>query len=172
MIKISYGIHQTPFGDYLLAITSKHEVCFGAFVDQATQSTVLARAKQRWPLATFVEEHKQTQPLMQQLLNAATRDRVPFVLTGTPFQKNVWQALLGIREGDVTTYAAIAQQIGRPTAVRAVANAIANNNISVLIPCHRVIATSGALSGYRWGIERKKALLLSEQRQDKQHYLK
>ena len=163
MVKIYYGIHSTAFGEFLLLATSERQVCFGAFIDETNKEIILARAKKLWPLATLVEEPKQTRSLAQQLFDPATRDRIPFVLTGTPFQKTVWQALLGIKEGEITTYAAVAQQIGRPTAVRAVAGAIANNNISVLIPCHRVIATSGGLGGYRWGLERKKALLRSEQ---------
>ncbi len=163
MTKISYGIHRTEFGKYLILITNQRNICFGAFVDGENTETLLNRAKKLWPEATIVEDQKQTEPFVQKIFDPRARDKLAFILTGTPFQKNVWEALLGIREGEITTYASIAQQIGRPTAVRAVANAIANNNISVLIPCHRVVGSSGALCGYRWGIARKKALILNEQ---------
>ena len=164
MEKIFYGIHETSFGSYLLIATSDHQVLFGAFVDDEKKETLFLRIKKMWPTCILVEDKKSTQLLTNQAFDPIMRDRVPLSLHGTPFQKAVWQALLGIKEGEVTTYALIAQQIGRPTAVRAVANAIANNNIAVLVPCHRVIATSGAVGGYRWGVARKQALLSSEQK--------
>lgn len=88
---------------------------------------------------------------------------LPLDIRGTAFQQRVWQALREIPPGQTASYADIAQRIGAPKAVRAVAQACAANHIAVAIPCHRVVRTDGSLSGYRWGVERKQALLLREQ---------
>ncbi len=87
---------------------------------------------------------------------------VPLDLHGTPFQQQVWRELRRIPPGATTTYAAIAARIGRPEAVRAVASAIGANPVAVVVPCHRVLRSDGSLSGYRWGVERKRALLALE----------
>jgi len=89
---------------------------------------------------------------------------LPLDIRGTPFQQRVWEALLGIRAGSTVTYAALARRIGEPHAVRAVANACAANAIALAIPCHRVVRSDGNLSGYRWGVERKRQLLERESR--------
>src|ERR1700736_2133496 len=87
----------------------------------------------------------------------------PLDIRGTPFQQRVWEALLRIPTGSIVTYGALANRIGKPGAVRAVANACAANAIALTIPCHRVVRTNGTLSGYRWGVERKRALLAREE---------
>ena len=84
---------------------------------------------------------------------------IPLDIRGTAFQARVWQALREIPRGETRTYAEVAQTIGQPTAVRAVARACASNPIAIAVPCHRVIGSDGALTGYRWGVERKKKLL-------------
>ncbi len=89
---------------------------------------------------------------------------MPLDLRGTAFQRRVWQALRAIPAGHTATYAEIAQRIGAPQAVRAVAGACAANPLAVVIPCHRVLRSDGALSGYRWGVPRKRALLENEAR--------
>ena len=87
---------------------------------------------------------------------------LPLDLRGTPFQRRVWEALREIPAGATTTYAEVARRIGRPAAVRAVAQACAANAVAVLVPCHRVVRRDGTLSGYRWGVEQKRALLARE----------
>ena len=87
---------------------------------------------------------------------------LPLDVRGTAFQQRVWQALGQIPPGQTASYAQIAQRIGSPTSVRAVAQACASNTLAVAIPCHRVVRSDGALSGYRWGVERKRELLLRE----------
>jgi AraC family transcriptional regulator of adaptative response/methylated-DNA-[protein]-cysteine methyltransferase len=91
-----------------------------------------------------------------------TFDTLPLDIRGTAFQEQVWQALRDIPEGETKTYTEVAKAIGKPKAVRAVANACANNRIAIAIPCHRVIRGDGSLSGYRWGVERKAKLLKRE----------
>jgi AraC family transcriptional regulator of adaptative response/methylated-DNA-[protein]-cysteine methyltransferase len=87
---------------------------------------------------------------------------LPLDIRGTAFQQQVWEAISAIPAGSTATYAALAKRIGAPRAVRAVARACASNEIAVAIPCHRVVRTDGSLSGYRWGVERKRALLARE----------
>ena len=95
-------------------------------------------------------------------IDVSDLENVPLDPIGTMFQKIVWKALCSIKKGEVKTYAEVAEMIGAPTAVRAVANAIAKNNIAILIPCHRVIRSDGTLGEYRWGKEIKRKLLQSE----------
>lgn len=95
-------------------------------------------------------------------IDVSELESVPLDPIGTPFQKKVWAALLTIKRGETKTYSDVAKMIGAPTAVRAVASAIARNNIAILIPCHRVIRSDGTLGEYRWGKEIKKKLLQSE----------
>lgn len=99
---------------------------------------------------------------IKEVIDVSELAQVPLDPIGTPFQKKVWSALLTIKKGEVKTYREVAEMIGVPTAVRAVASAIAKNNIAILIPCHRVIRSDGALGEYRWGKEIKKKLLQSE----------
>jgi len=87
---------------------------------------------------------------------------LPLDIRGTAFQQRVWQALRAIPVGETLSYADLAQRIGAPSAVRAVAGACAANRLAVAVPCHRIVRTDGALSGYRWGVERKRALLNAE----------
>ena len=91
---------------------------------------------------------------------------VPIDVAGTPFQQRVWQTLRSIPPGETRSYAAVAQAVGSPDAVRAVANACASNRVAVLVPCHRVVRENGEIGGYRWGHERKQRLLTLESRPD------
>ena len=99
---------------------------------------------------------------IKDVIDVSELEKVSLDPIGTPFQKVVWKALCSIKKGETKTYAQVAEMIGAPTAVRAVASAIARNNIAILIPCHRVIRSDGTLGEYRWGKEIKKKLLQSE----------
>lgn len=160
-LQIHYGIHNTTFGNALIATTSRG-ICNLHFLDAANQPTAKQTLLRQWPNAEIVLEAKTTQPLCDIIFNSAIpRDQEPLKLLakGTNFQIQVWHALLKVPFGGTTTYQSLAEIIGRPTATRAVGNAIGNNPISYLIPCHRVIRASGELGGYRWGLERKVAIL-------------
>ena len=152
-LRIRYGIHDTPFGKALIATTLRG-ICHLQFdVDeQALQA--------EWANAEIVLDPQATQPLCDLIFNPGSyNERLTVWVKGTNFQVQVWRALLTIPFGEMTTYQRLAEQIGRPTAARAVGSAIGKNSIGYLIPCHRVIRESGELGGYRWGAERKTAIL-------------
>ena len=117
----------------------------------------------RWPQADFVEDPMRLRPLVNAAFGTDGRlDPAPLYLIGAPFQIKVWEALLQVPTGHVTTYSEIAQTIGAPKAVRAVGTAVGRNPISWLIPCHRALRKSGDLGGYHWGLPRKRAMLAWE----------
>ena len=119
---------------------------------------------QRWPQASFVEDAPQLHPWVLAAFGAQSpaSDAAKFYLIGAPFQIKVWEALLRIPSGHVTSYSEIAQSIGNPRAVRAVGTAVGRNPISWLIPCHRALRKSGGLGGYHWGLPVKRAMLAYE----------
>jgi len=163
-LKIEYGFHPTPFGECLLAATDRG-ICHLGFVDGDDRSAALYRLRENWPAATFTENPIDTRSTARRIfLWERGSDPRPFhlLLKGTNFQVNVWRALLTIPRGSVMSYQNIAGLVGRPKAFRAVANAIAINPVGYLIPCHRVIAKTGKIHGYRWGAARKKAILVWE----------
>lgn len=159
-LQIRYGIHDTPFGQALIATTIRG-ICNLNFLD-ATNDYIEQILRQAWPNAELICDQHTTQPLHDQIFSIATSKKqkpLTLLVKGTNFQIQVWRALLNIPSGGITTYQTIAQIIGRPTATRAVGNALGNNPIGYLIPCHRVIRESGELGGYRWGLERKTMIL-------------
>lgn len=120
----------------------------------------------RWPTAHFLRDATSLKPHVTQLERLLRGERLTqplsVVLHGTELQVAVWRALLEVPSGSVTTYGQLAQQLGRPNSARAIGNAVGANHLAYLIPCHRVIQSTGALGGYRWGLERKAALLARE----------
>jgi AraC family transcriptional regulator of adaptative response/methylated-DNA-[protein]-cysteine methyltransferase len=164
-LTIHYGIHPTPFGDSLLAVTARG-VCGLTFLNGGGEAAEIAALHERWPAAQLVADGDATAPLAARIFApAAPSDAgraaapLPVLLAGTNFQIRVWEALLRIPTGQVCTYEEIAQGLGQPTAARAVGGAVGANHIAYLIPCHRVIRKSGVIQDYRWGSTRKKAML-------------
>jgi len=162
-LEIAYSFYPSPFGEYMLAVTSKG-ICGLIFVDKGSRLPAIKTLKERWPLSIVYESRDSTEPYVSDIDNQliqkpVNRNRHAYFLKGTPFQIKVWQALLKIPFGTLVSYRDVAVMIGMPTSVRAVANAISINSIAFLIPCHRVINSSGLLGGYRWGMERKMALI-------------
>ena len=163
-LRIDYGFHATPFGECLLA-QSERGVCFLMFVTGDRQHT-LAQLQAEWALATLQENPLTTAPTVNQIFHATATSNVLRVMPkGTNFQIKVWEALLQIPAGQLQSYQQLAHSIGQPKASRAVGSALARNSIGFLIPCHRVILGSGDFGHYRWGIERKAALIGWEQAQ-------
>ena len=160
-VQIGYGFHPTPFGECLLAITGRG-ICFLAFVETDRPST-LAQLKKDWPNATFSEDPARTSPFVERIFHSTPGAPLPLHLRGTNFQIKVWEALLRLPPGQVTTYQALADQVGARRAARAVGNAVAHNPLAYIIPCHRVLQKAGEFGNYRYGSARKKAILLREE---------
>jgi AraC family transcriptional regulator of adaptative response/methylated-DNA-[protein]-cysteine methyltransferase len=157
---ISYGFHQTPFGECFIAVTERG-ICAMAFVDEQSRDQQLVILGMKWHFATIKEDQPRTQQFLNRIFepNLHSLDKLTLLVQGTNFQLKVWEALLKIPHGAVTTYQQIANSIGNPRAVRAVGTAVGDNPIAYVIPCHRVIRKEGILGEYRWGATRKKALI-------------
>jgi len=159
-LRIEFGVHETPFGDCLIA-TTERGVCEIAFIGTGDDPYDALRA--RWPNAMLVERPGATQGIAERIFGTAATDigaePLHLVVRGTNFQLKVWEALLRIPPGGVSTYEQIAAAIGAPTASRAVGTAVGANPVAYLIPCHRVIRKTGAFGNYRWGATRKRAML-------------
>ncbi len=155
---IRWGLHDTPLGRVLLATTVRG-ICWLAFVP-AGDGPVIAEFLQEWQGARLVRDEAATAALAERAFEIADRPRqpLPLLLRGTNFQIKVWEALLRVPFGQLVTYRTIAEAIGQPSAVRAVGHAIGRNNISWLIPCHRVILGTGIMHNYRWGVRQKQLL--------------
>jgi AraC family transcriptional regulator of adaptative response/methylated-DNA-[protein]-cysteine methyltransferase len=164
-LEIAYGFHPTIFGSALLMAT-RRGLCGLAFGMEGEEQGLLADMRERWPNAQFIRDESVTASYARRIFSQSpareAKSEIPVQLFGTPWQIKVWQALLAIPEGKLTTYRAIAETVCTERASRAVGAAVGRNPIALLIPCHRVIATSGALTGYRWGVNRKRALIAFE----------
>ncbi len=164
---ITYTCRNTAIGLMAMAATDKG-VCFVQFGDD--EASLITKLKGEFPNAELKASPAQEAPeldawmeaLDQHISKGAPRPDLPLDMRGTAFQMKVWQFLLSIQEGDVLSYSELAAQIDKPKAFRAVASACARNRIGILIPCHRVLRGDGSLGGYRWGLERKRALLDAE----------
>lgn len=161
---INYGIHNCPFGEVFLA-TTKHGICHLIFLDQdqrqATIDQAIFEIQNRFLGADVQEDQKQTKRLVDQIFTAG-KEKISVIVVGTNFQIKVWNALMKVPFGEVSTYGKIAKQIGNSKASRAVGSAVGANPISLIVPCHRVILSTGAIGNYRWGITRKQAMLNRE----------
>ena len=158
---IRYGFHQSPFGTALV-MTTDRGLAGLAFGDGGDNETCLADMTSRWPNAKFAEDTEATKSYARRIFepgNWSSDQPLRIVLLGTDFQVRVWQCLLKIPMGRAVTYSDIARDIGQPTASRAVGAAVGSNPISFVVPCHRAIGKNGALTGYHWGLTRKRAML-------------
>lgn len=164
---IAYAVRDTAMGALLMAATDRG-VCFAQF--GSNEAALLGKLRAEFPGANIVASNMSHSPELDAWIQSfeahiggtAPRPDLPLDLRGTAFQIRVWNFLLGVREGDVTSYAEVAAGAGSPKAVRAAASACAANRVAVLIPCHRVLRSDGGLGGYRWGLDRKRALLDQE----------
>ena len=161
-LTIRYGLHATPFGKCLIGVTERG-ICHLGFV-QTSEGAAIDALVSDWKQARMIEDLAATAALVDPIFDLSRRGGSPLHLhlRGTNFQIKVWEALLRIPPGSVTTYRQLAVEIGRPSASRAVGNAVGHNPVAVLIPCHRVIRKLGEFGNYRYGTARKKALLARE----------
>lgn len=157
-VEIAYGVHPTPFGQVLVATTPRG-ICRMGFLAATPEAEILAQLAAEWPRCTLRHQPDATRYAVEALFEPPRR-AAPGALSlhvrGTNFQLNVWRALLMIPDGQLASYSHIAQWLGAPKSSRAVGNAVGANPVALWIPCHRVIQQSGALGGYRWGLEVKR----------------
>ncbi|MFS2154315.1 methylated-DNA--[protein]-cysteine S-methyltransferase [Rhizobium sp. Rhizsp42] len=160
-LTIRYGFHPSPFGIALVMATDRGLAGL-AFSDIGGEAACLEDMTCRWPNAEYVEDREATAPYAARIFEPGrwtSEQPLRVVLIGTDFQVQVWESLLKIPFGKAVTYSDIASDIGRPTAMRAVGAAVGANPISFVVPCHRALGKSGALTGYHWGLTRKRAML-------------
>jgi AraC family transcriptional regulator of adaptative response/methylated-DNA-[protein]-cysteine methyltransferase len=170
-LEIAYGMHPTPFGPCLLAVTARG-VCGLTFLPAGESGQALLDLQAAWPEARLAENPALTGTVAGQLFAPAASPApkpVHLLLRGTNFQIKVWEALLRIPAGALASYETLAAAAGSPKAVRAVGTACGSNQIAYLIPCHRVLQKAGGIGGYRWGTSRKRAMLAWEAAQGEGH---
>jgi len=162
-VTIRYGLHASPFGKCLIAVTERGICHLGFARRETSEGAAIDNLVADWKNARMIEDHRATAPLIEPIFDLEQRRQpLNIHLRGTNFQLKVWEALLQIPAGTVTTYEGLAERIGQPTASRAVGTAVGHNPIAVLIPCHRVIRKVGEFGNYRYNPARKKALLARE----------
>ncbi|MFC6491057.1 methylated-DNA--[protein]-cysteine S-methyltransferase [Nitratireductor sp. GCM10026969] len=160
-LTIRYGYHLSPFGIALVMVTDRGLAGL-AFADAGKEQAAFEDMCARWPNAHYVEDMSATAPYAARVFDPArwrADEPLRIVLIGTDFQVRVWQALLKIPMGRACAYSDIAEKIGAPSAARAVGAAVGANPLSFVVPCHRAVGKSGALTGYHWGLTRKRAIL-------------
>ena len=160
-LTIRFGFHASPFGQALVMATERGLAGL-AFADAGEQKATLADMKHRWPKASYVEDKARTAPTAKRIFDSSQwkpQQPLRVVLIGTDWEVRVWEALLQIPMGRLTTYSGIAGKVCTPAAARAVGAAVGKNPIAFVVPCHRVVGKSGELTGYHWGLTRKRAML-------------
>ena len=158
-----YGFHPSLFGEVIVVVSERGLAGLG-FTTEIGRTQALAEQNNGWNRATWKHDQKVTNSYAEQVFSGAPNPTVPLsvLMRGTPFQIKVWEALLRIPSGKVISYGVLANRLGQPTAARAVGTACGANRVGFLIPCHRVIRETGAITGYRWGADRKHAMLAWE----------
>ena len=158
-LRIGYGFHPSPFGEVLLAATD-HGICHLSFVEPQRRRAALHELETDWNRATLEQDRTVTAGLMARVFGAPDSSApLRLQLKGTNFQLKVWNALLKIPQGGAVSYGDLADRMGCSRSTRAVAAAVARNPVAWLIPCHRVLRGTGEFGGYRWGPQRKRAML-------------
>ncbi|MDF1692173.1 MAG: methylated-DNA--[protein]-cysteine S-methyltransferase [Zhongshania sp.] len=163
-LQIAYSVQTSVFGYCLIAITQRG-ICKMAFFDEPSQEVaVLQELQQEWPAADLQRDEPALAGVFRQVFSGRGDPAAPLrvLLKGSEFQLKVWEALMAIPHGELCSYQQVAGAMGIPSSVRSVASAIARNHVAYLIPCHRVIRSTGEFSQYRWGAQRKQAMLVHE----------
>ena len=160
-LDIRYGWHDSLFGCCLIGLTDRG-VCALRFADPSEIELEQDQFREEWARARLIQDQRSTAEVIETIFKAEVPRQLLLHLRGTNFQLKVWEALLRIPEHCVASYSDLANRLGIPTATRAVANAVGANPIAYLIPCHRVLRSTGELGGYRWGLDRKAVMLARE----------
>jgi AraC family transcriptional regulator of adaptative response/methylated-DNA-[protein]-cysteine methyltransferase len=162
-MKLEYTIAKSPMGKILVAATAKG---VSAVYLGEVERELIGELREEYPHAEIAPAKESYQrwvgEIVRQIEGKPSSLELPLDMQGTAFQRRVWQELQRIPRGTTRTYTQVAQALGRPKAVRAVASACARNPVSIVVPCHRVIRGDGQLAGYRWGLSRKEQLLSAE----------
>jgi AraC family transcriptional regulator, regulatory protein of adaptative response / methylated-DNA-[protein]-cysteine methyltransferase len=160
-LTVRFAFHPSPFGNALVMATERGLAGL-AFADPGAEEATLAEMKARWPKADYVADAARTAPIARRIFDPTlwqAEQPLRVVLIGTDWEVRVWQALLKIPMGRLATYSGIAGKVCSPAAARAVGAAVGKNPIAFVVPCHRVIGKAGELTGYHWGLTRKRAML-------------
>ncbi|MFZ5967723.1 MAG: methylated-DNA--[protein]-cysteine S-methyltransferase [Bacillota bacterium] len=159
-LEIIYGFHPTLFGECLIAVTERG-ICALSFIGDQDKQEVLEDLKRQWDRSRLTHHQEKTQNIIQRIFHPEQNrnEKLKILLKGTNFRIKVWEALLNVAFGKLVSYKDIALMIGKPTASRAVGNAIGKNPIAYVIPCHRVIRDIGIIHNYRWSSTRKKIII-------------
>ena len=162
-MKLHYTVAKSPLGKVLVAATERG---VSAVYLGGAEDVLLAELREEYPRAEIAPAKESYQrwvgEIVRQIEGKPASEELPLDVQGTAFQRRVWQELQRIPRGTTRTYTQVAQSLGQPRAVRAVARACATNPVSIIVPCHRVIRGDGNLAGYRWGLNRKEQLLANE----------
>jgi AraC family transcriptional regulator of adaptative response/methylated-DNA-[protein]-cysteine methyltransferase len=160
-LTISYGFHPSPFGTAIVMNTPRGLAGL-ALADAGKERSALRDMRSRWPKARYVEDFAATATTARRIFDSTLwRPEQPLrvVLIGTDFEVRVWEKLLTIPMGKLDTYSGVAAKVGEPKAARAVGAAVGKNPICFVVPCHRVVGKNGDITGYHWGVTRKRAML-------------
>ena len=162
MNPLCYSSLQTPIGTFLVVASSKG-LCALRLIEDRGLPAVLKEVQRDYPDVPLAEDERAVRPLARKIeeviAGRLAAAEVPLDMRGTPFQKQVWRELVRVPWGKTYTYSELANKVGKPRAVRAVASACARNPITFVVPCHRILAKGGGLGGYYWGLEMKRELL-------------
>ncbi|MFZ6013297.1 MAG: methylated-DNA--[protein]-cysteine S-methyltransferase [Bacteroidota bacterium] len=159
-LEIFYGYHASPFGMCFIAVAEKG-ICTLKFVDEEKKRNEFQEFSQQWHFARLMHRPDFTQPYIQKIFqpNRVNPEKLHLLVQGTDFQIKVWEALIKVPFGAVSSFQQIADAIGQPNAARSVGTAVGKNSILYLIPCHRIISSNGHMSDYHWGKVRKQAMI-------------
>jgi len=160
-LTMRWGFHASPFGNALVVLNGERLAGLG-FAEPGEEEAALADFRGRWPNADFVQDQNATQPVARRIFDRAhwsAETPLRIVLIGSDFEIRVWEALMKVPFAGATTYSDVAAKVGSPKAARAVGAAVGRNPISFVVPCHRVLGKGGSLTGYHWGLARKRAIL-------------
>jgi AraC family transcriptional regulator, regulatory protein of adaptative response / methylated-DNA-[protein]-cysteine methyltransferase len=156
-ISIHYGFHQGPFGNYILALSSEGRICALEFTND--ESGAVSGLQQQWSESAFKYDPGKTGPVSEKIFSPKSSSPLHILVKGTPFQLKVWEALLKIPFGALVSYQTVSEHVNNPRGLQATGGAIGRNPVAFLIPCHRVVRKTGEINGYRWGLDRKSALI-------------
>lgn len=156
-ITIRYGFHQGPFGKFILALTPEERICALEFT--ADEKKAVESLQQQWNESVLEYNPGLTRAHAEGLFTPHPGYELKLLVKGTPYQLKVWEALLKIPFGDLVSYQAVAEHVGNPQGLQATGGAIGKNPVAYLIPCHRVVRKTGQINGYRWGLDRKSAMI-------------